>query len=168
MIGRAYDALVRSLVWFAGVCVVAMFVIVAFDVTMRSLGFRPPAGSVAVAEYLLIYATLAVAPYLVRLRRHVFVEMLVAQMSPGIRHVFGRLVALAAAGASFVAAYYGGTLLHEALLSGEMDIRGIDMPQWLQYLPLPVGFALCGIEFARFAVTRHPLYADGPDLPAGH
>jgi TRAP-type C4-dicarboxylate transport system permease small subunit len=168
VIGRAHDALVRGLVVLAGLCVVAMFAIVAFDVTVRSLGYRPPAGSVAVAEYLLIYATLAVAPHLVRLRRHVFVEMLVAQMPPGARYAFGKLVALAAAGASFVAAYYSGTLLYEALLSGEMDIRGIDLPQWLQYLPLPVGFALCGIEFARFAVTRRPLYADGQDLPAGH
>ncbi len=44
----------------------------------------------------------------------------------------------------------------EAIETGNLDVRGIDMPYWLQFLPMPFGYALVGLEFVMFlAGLRH-------------
>jgi hypothetical protein len=32
-----------------------------------------------------------------------------------------------------------------------LEIRSFEMPKWLLYVPLPIGFLLLGIEFVRLA-----------------
>jgi hypothetical protein len=41
-------------------------------------------------------------------------------------------------------------LFREAVESGFYDEQGVDMPYWSLYLPIPVGFGLVAIEFARY------------------
>ena len=65
------------------------------------------------------------------------------------------------AGICFVWAWYGAGLLVEQFgdpmaydeLRAQFDIRS-----WVGTLPFPVGFALIGLEFLRFAFTREPMH----------
>ena len=155
---RAYNACLFGLAGLAGVSVVAMFVLVIVDVTIRTSGISPPAGIQAIVEYLVLYFTMFAAPYVVRRRGHVFIEMLVSLLGPGTQRVFGRIVATACGAVSALSAFYGGSLVIGALHSGEMDIRAIDIPLWLLYVPLPIGFAFIAVEFGIFAVSRDGFY----------
>ncbi len=160
LVVKAYDRLIVGLAALAGFSILAMFVIVVADVTLRSSGMRPPRWSVPVTEYLLVYFTMAAAPYLVRRRRHVFVEFLVQQFHPDVQRVFGRIVALFCAAVALVATYFTAQLVHESVLSGEIDLRAIDIPIWLLYAPMPVGFFLTSVEFAIAALSRGGLYSE--------
>jgi hypothetical protein len=41
---------------------------------------------------------------------------------------------------------------------GELDVRGIDMPYWLQFLPLPLCFLLIALEFCMYIAGLRSYY----------
>ena len=60
--------------------------------------------------------------------------------------------------------YYGTILTWETLLSGDLDIRSFEFPRWLVYLPMPIGFALLAVEFARLLLGFDSLYDDAQSV----
>lgn len=164
MVARAYNRLLFGLAWIAGASIMAMFIVVVVDVAIRAAGLQPPRWSVPVTEYLILYFTMAAAPYVVRVRGHVFVEMLVAQLPLRARDLFGRFIALVCAAASLIATYYGAVLVMEAVGRGSMDIRAIDIPLWILYAPLPVGFLLVAVEFVITAFGARSLYVEQSEI----
>ena len=155
---RAYARLLLGLFVMSGAAIFGIFAAVVADVTIRALGFNPPAWTVPVSEYLLLYFTMAAAPWLVRKRGHVYVEILASQLPDRLRFLYGKIVALACCAASVVATWYGWTLFSGGLVSGELDMRAIDIPGWVIYVPLPIGFALIAIEFLGIAIGATALY----------
>lgn len=164
MLARAYNSLLYGLALIAGVSIMAMFVVVVLDVAIRATGLQPPRWSVPVTEYLILYFTMAAAPYVLRVRGHVFVEMLVAQLPLRARDAFGRVVAVVCLGASLVAAWYSLELLWEGIERGRVDIRAIDIPLWLLYLPLPVGFVMIAAEFLLLTFGPRSLYLEQSEV----
>jgi TRAP-type C4-dicarboxylate transport system permease small subunit len=153
-----YDWCLYGLAALAAAAVLAMFVLVVVDVTIRATGFDPPAGIQAVVEYLVLYFTMFAAPYVLRRRAHVFIELLVGLLGPRARAVFGRIVAAVCGAVSLLMAYYGWRLVADAWISGDLDIRSIDIPMWLLYVPLPIGFVFIAVEFLIFAADPDGLY----------
>ena len=49
-------------------------------------------------------------------------------------------------------------LLWGAIQSGDMDVRGISVMQWMLYLPMPLAFLLVAIEFGRFLTGIDDMY----------
>ena len=39
-----------------------------------------------------------------------------------------------------------------------MDLRTVDMPQWVIYLPMPICFTLVAVEFTRFLLGFDDMY----------
>ena len=74
------------------------------------------------------------------------------------RFVLERLIYLACAAVSLTLAYFGMKIGAESLASGETDIRSIDMPRWILFSSIGIGFALIGIEFVLLIVGRGSLY----------
>ncbi len=72
---RAYDAFIEGLAGVAGLLIAAMCGLIVWDVAARNLGLQPPASTVALTEYGLLYFTMAAAPWLVRRRGHIVVEI---------------------------------------------------------------------------------------------
>ena len=57
-----------GLVLFASALIAADCLLIVVDVSLRNLGMQPPAYTVALTEYSLLYMTMAAAPWLVRER----------------------------------------------------------------------------------------------------
>ena len=55
--------------------------------------------------------------------------------------------------------YYGFIEFLDALKSGEIDIRSIDTPKWILFLPFPLGFSLVAIEFGRYLLGFDSYYS---------
>ena len=149
MIARAYDGLIRGLAGFAGLLIATLCLLVAWDVVARNLGFQPPASTVALTEYALLYFTMAAAPWLVRMRGHIVVEVLYQRVPPALRHWLDRLVLLLCTTVCVMVAVLAAGLALEAFQRGEIDVRSLDTPRWLLFLPLVIGFALMATEFLR-------------------
>lgn len=164
MIRRAYDVLIHGLAGFAGALIGGLCLLIAWDVIARNLGLQPPASTVALTEYALLYFTMAAAPYLVRVRGHILVEVLYRRVGAAQRRWLDRAVLTLCVVICAVMASLAGMLAVEAWSRGEIDVRSLDTPRWLLFLPLVVGFGLMGAEFLRLLVQGESLAgAQRPD-----
>lgn len=155
---RGYDALVAAAWWFAIFCAGAMLVLIVADVSLRIAGFRPPAATIGLVEYSLLYLAMLSAPRLVREGQHIVVETIIGALAGWARLVLEKLIYAAAAVTCTVLGYAAFVLTMENVQRGTLDLRGIDLPSWLLPLPIAVGCALCAVEFLRFLFTRHSFY----------
>ena len=80
-------------------------------------------------------------------------------LPPGIRAALAKLVYLVCALVSFLFAYLCWGIFWAYVQGGELDVRGVDMPYWLQFLPLPLCFALIGLEFCIYLSGRRSYYS---------
>lgn len=151
---RGYDRLVIAMAMAGCVLLAAMFVMIIYDVTVRTAGLTPPAMTSAVSEYFMLYVTMLAAPYLVRIKAHVAVESITLVMPAAAMPWLSRLVCLVCIAVSVLLAWYSADAIGEVVASGEVDIRSIIVPKWVLFAPLPIGFALCAVEFARYLMAR--------------
>ena len=156
----AYDFLVRALAALAGIMIAAASVLIVVDVSIRTAGVPPPAYTIAVVEYGLLYITMFTAPMLVRTRGHVYVDAIVAHLPPVLEVVVAKSTCLVAIVTSLVIVYFSFELLVESYQAGYFDERGVDVPQWLLYVPMPIGFALVAVEFTRLLFARELMHRD--------
>jgi TRAP-type C4-dicarboxylate transport system permease small subunit len=155
---RGYDALVTAAWWGAMLCASAMLLLIVADVSLRIAGFRPPAATIGLVEYSLLYLAMLSAPRLVRDGQHIVVETVVGALSGWPRLVLEKAIYLAAAVTCAVLGTAAWILTSEKVASGTLDLRGIDLPSWLLPAPIALGCALCAVEFLRFLLTRHSFY----------
>ena len=82
---RAYDALLYTMAFLAAASLVWLMVSVVVSVAMRNFGVQPFAWLFTSAEYGLLYMTMLGAPWLVRERGHVHIELVTAALPPPVR-----------------------------------------------------------------------------------
>jgi TRAP-type C4-dicarboxylate transport system permease small subunit len=147
------------LAWGACAVIPVLCAMIVVDVSMRTLGANPPLWTSSVVEYALLYVTMLPAAWLVRERGHVAIEALVAALPRVLQTLLAYFVYLVCTVVSLLCAWFSWGLLVEALESGALDVRGVDMPTWLQYLPMFVGFTLVGLEFLMFLLGQRRYYS---------
>ena len=156
---RQLGIIVRALAWFACALIPCMFTMIVIDVSIRSLGFRPPLFTSSVVEYALLYLAMCSAPWLAREKGHVVIEALITVMPNFIRVPLAKIVYLTTATACFLFAYLCWGIFADYWVGGQLDVRGVDMPYWLQFLPLPICFALVGLEFIMYLIGVRSYYS---------
>lgn len=156
----AYDWLINALAVLAALSIALVFVLIVANVTVRALGFSPPSFTLAVVEYALLYMTMFAAPYLLRKKGHVLIDALTSRMPPRMAWASAKFAYLLSIACALVFVWFGSELLLHAIQSGRMDERGIDIPVWLLYLPIPIGFTFVATEFMRYLLGRDTLYTD--------
>lgn len=155
-----YDRLVAALAVMAGAAIAGAFLLIIFDVTIRTVGLRAPAVTSAAVEYILLYFTLLSAPYLVRQKSHVLIDAFVTRLKGRVRWAVEKLVYLICIATALTFAYIGFELLMDALRYDQIEERSVDVPLWIGYGPLAPIFTLIAIEFARLLITGGSLYTD--------
>ncbi|MGI9289683.1 MAG: TRAP transporter small permease [Gammaproteobacteria bacterium] len=151
-ISRSYDRLIDSLATFAGLIIAAVCLLIIYDVIARNLGLQPPASTVALTEYALLYFTMAAAPWLVRTRGHIVVEVLHARFTGNVRRIADLFILFVCISVSISICVLAGILALEGWQRGEIEIRSLEMPRWLLFAPMCIGFALMAVEFVRIAI----------------
>ncbi len=164
---RVYDRLIRMLAFLASILIGAVFVLIVVDVSMRTAGMRPPIFSSALSEYSLIYVTMLAAPWLVRERGHVRIDSFISFVSPTGRRLIERFLIVICIALCLSAAYLSAEFAVEFWSVGEIDIRSIEIPRALLFVPLVVGFSLCATEFLRLLLIGEILTAQRDGQQAG-
>ncbi|MGJ8604568.1 MAG: TRAP transporter small permease [Marivita sp.] len=147
---RAYDALLYTMAFIAAITLVWLMVSVVTSVVMRNLGFQPFAWLFTSAEYGILYMTMLGAPWLVREKGHVHIELVTAALPSAVRRVVSRLVALVCVAVSLTLAWYGLELFLTNIERNDFDVRAYYYPRWLLTITFPIAFSVMAIEFARF------------------
>lgn len=159
LISKAYVAFIQALAGLACGLLAAVFLMIVYDVSVRTLGFQPPYWVSALTEYALLFMTMLAAPWLVRRKSHVFVTSLISVLPALFRLVAAKAVYLACIVICLAISYYAAVMGIEAFELGEYDVRSIDMPRWLLFASLPVGLTLSAVEFARYLFGPDDMYA---------
>lgn len=151
----------------AGTILAVVSVFIIYDVVLRNMYISPPAWAFPSIEYGLLYATMLAAPWLVRTRGHVMIEVVHQQLPPRFQRRLEKLVYVICIAICAVLSVFLVDLLVKAYQSGEVDVRAIDIPHTFIYWPMLIGFILMGCEFLRFLVGKDSLYHRSTIRPEG-
>jgi len=159
MIDTYYSRLLRFMAALAAIYIGLMMVAIVYSVLFRSIGLEYSSYSFVFIEYGFIYTLMLGAPWLVRQRGHVYIEIITAAVSVPVRNVLSRIVAALCFVVCLVLAFYAGALALEDYVTGELDVRGSrDIPRWIVMIAMPVGFGFMSLEFLRFVFGRETMH----------
>ena len=155
---KAYNSLLQGMAVLSGVLIFASFLMIVVDVSMRIVGLKPPLFTVATVEYILLWFTMLAAPWLARIKGHVFIDAVTQFLPSSIKAVVAKIVHTICVVSCSIYAVHSYLLFDYAWERGLVDLRTVDMPQWIIYLPMPICFALVAIEFTRFLLGFDDMY----------
>ena len=134
----------------AGCLMVAMMATIFLDVVLRNLGYQSSAHFFTFSEYALLMMPCLGAPWLVREKGHVYVEILLMQLAPPLRRRFTFAIGIACIAVCATLAWYGFEVTLRNYLLNDVDVRSMDMPRWMVVMFIPIAFSMMAVEFARF------------------
>ena len=161
---KTYNAILSGFKVGAEIVIFLIFVLIVADVFVRLAGLQPSTYTLGIVEYGLLWFTMLGAPWLVRLKGHVFVDSMIQLLPAAIQRGLAKLVYLLCICVALLFCYYSWVLLLEAVQSGETDIRGEDMPLWLLLVPMPVSFLMVAIEFVRYLAGMDTMYSSRSEV----
>ena len=151
-VAKGYDAVLHGMAYLAAFLMVAMMAVITLDVILRNLGYQSSAHFFTFTEYALLIVPCLGAPWLVREKGHIYIEILLMALSPRVRARFTLLIGLVCIVVCAVVAWYGFTVTLNDFLQNEKDVRSLDMPRWIVVGFIPLGFGMMGLEFLRFVL----------------
>jgi TRAP-type C4-dicarboxylate transport system permease small subunit len=154
---QVYDAVIDGLAWLCGAALSAVFVLIVVSVTGRSLGVEPD-WILPTTEYAMLFIGTLGAPWLLRERGHIVIDVVRLEMSPKARRVMAMIVAAVSTVLFIVLVYFAIAVLRHTW--GEYEMRAYMMPKALLVAPVAVCFALLAIGFFRALIGYADLYED--------
>jgi len=151
-IRHSYNAILYSMAGLAGLLMVAMMVTIVIDVILRNLGFQSSSVFFTFSEYSLLLIPCLGAPWLVREKGHVYVEILLMYLRPRARMRATQAIGVASIIVCLVLAWYGFEVTLRDFAENRQDTRVFDTPRWMLVVWIPLSFMMMAIEFARFLV----------------
>ncbi|MEL6232854.1 MAG: TRAP transporter small permease subunit [Pseudomonadota bacterium] len=155
---RIIDAICNLLAILAGAYLVLIMFGIVFQASARSFGYSGSSHIFTFSEFGLLYIVMAASPWLVRVRGHVFIELLSAAVPAAYTRPYSRVVAALCALICLVLVYYAGLNTARAYRFGDADMRSLDMPKYLLLGAMPICFALMAINFLRFVFGKEMLH----------
>jgi TRAP-type C4-dicarboxylate transport system permease small subunit len=140
--------------YIAAFLMAAMMVVIFLDVVLRNLGYQSSAHFFTFTEYALLMVPCLGAPWLVREKGHIYVEILLMALNPRRRAMLTWIVGAACVVVCAVIAWYGFKVTISDFLQNEKDVRSLDMPRWMVVGFIPLAFSMMAFEFLRFLVRR--------------
>src|SRR5687767_11759233 len=104
---RVYDAVLYGMAWLAGALIALMMFAITADVVLRNLGYQSSAHIFSFTEYALLVVPCLGAPWLVREKGHVYVEIIFMYLSPRRRAALRKVIAVLCIAVCLVLAWYG-------------------------------------------------------------
>ena len=156
-----WGKVLAGLMGIAAIYVTLIMFAIVYASGFRYLGFSYSPLTIPFIEYGFIYILFLGSPFLVRMRGHVYIEMLTAALGDLQRLIVSRLICLLAGGVCLTWAWYTGLLFlerYEDIMAYDELRAQWDIPLWISTLPFPIGFFLMAIEFFRFVFIAEPMH----------
>jgi len=161
---KAYDGVVLGMAALAAFLMAAMMVVICLDVLLRNLGYQSSAHFFTFTEYALLMVPCMGAPWLVREKGHIYVEIMLMTLGERARARMTVAIGLVCIALCLVLAWYGFGIAWQDFVRSEKDVRSLDMPRWMVVVWIPIGFFLMAVEFARYLWRRENFLAPLQDI----
>ncbi|MBK19495.1 MAG: hypothetical protein CMM52_11735 [Rhodospirillaceae bacterium] len=156
---KGYNHALHGMAALAGIVIFAAFAMIVVDVLMRIVGLEPFVFILTTVEYILLWFTMLAAPYLLRIKGHVFIDAVTQFLPPKIKWSVAKLVYILGITACLIYGYHLVILLIESIQSGELDMRSFEIPIWILFLPMPFCYFMCAVEFCRYLIGIDDMYS---------
>jgi C4-dicarboxylate transporter, DctQ subunit len=153
-IARVYDGLIYAMAWFAGALMAFMFLAIVIDVLLRNLGLQSSAHLFTFTEYALLMTPCFGAPWLVREKGHVFVEIGLNSLSAVWRQRALIGIGITCILVCLIMAWFGFEVTLRNFMLNDKDVRSFDAPRWLLVICIPISFLFMATEFLRHLLRR--------------
>ena len=167
VISKAHLWLIHKLMVLSGIVVFAIFVLIVVDVGLNLLKLPAWQGTLGAVEYGMLWFTMLAAPWLARIKGHVFIDAITQLLNPSIQQYTAKFAYTVAICGSALSGYYSTELLWESYVDEQIDERGIELMNWWLYAPMPIGFFLVSIEFIRYLIGFDDMYGSRTDVKEG-
>lgn len=155
---RILDYISNLLAAIAGAYLVAIMFGIVFQATARSFGFSGSSHVFTFSEFGLLYIVMFASPWLVRLKGHVYIELLSAALPARVRPTYSRMVAVLCIVICLFLMWYSLQNTMKAYRFGDAEMRSLDMPKWLLLGAMPLCFGLMALNFLRFVFGRETIH----------
>jgi TRAP-type C4-dicarboxylate transport system permease small subunit len=159
MIGKFYRGFLYLMAGVAGFMLIWLMFSVITSVLMRNAGLQPFAWLFTSSEYAILYMTMLGAPWLVREKGHVHIELVTAALPAPARRVVSRGVAALCVLVCVILAWKGAELFLGNIARNDLDVRAYYFPKWILTIAFPVSFGLMAIEFSRFVFGKDLMHS---------
>jgi TRAP-type C4-dicarboxylate transport system permease small subunit len=149
LLTRTYDGLIYGMAILAAALLVAVMLTICLDVFIRNLDRQPSAHFFTLSEYALLLIPCLGAPWLVREKGHIYIEILLMQLPASGRKQFIRLIGVACVLVCALLAWYGADVAFKDWTQGNKDVRSFDAPRWVIVMWIPISFAFMATECLR-------------------
>lgn len=150
ILGKLYLNVLYAMAGIAGFMLMWLMVSVITSVVMRNAGLQPFAWLFTSSEYAILYMTMLGAPWLVREKGHVHIELVTAALPGPVRRIVSRVVAALCVVVSVILAWKGAELFLGNITRNDLDVRAYYFPKWMLTIAFPLSFGLMAVEFSRF------------------
>ena len=156
---RLYTGIVNLMALIAAVMLVWLMISVILAVVMRNAGVQPFAWLFTSSEYAILYMTMLGAPWLVREKGHVHIELVTAALPGRLRRAVSRSVAALCVIVSAILAWKAAELFLGNIARNDLDVRAYYVPKWILTIAFPISFGLMAVEFSRFVFGRDLMHS---------
>ena len=140
--GFSFDRIVHASLMVAAALVIFDMLALTVDVLMRFLFSVTWTGLPEITEYSLLWMTFLGTTWVMRINRHIRVELLIRRLAPqrrAILDVVGFIMTVLTLG---VIAWYGGALVVGDFLTGKVVASILRPPAWTVELVIPAGLVM--------------------------
>ncbi|WP_371346025.1 TRAP transporter small permease subunit [Ancylobacter sp. IITR112] len=151
---RAVDLLSKVAALLAGLLLIAAMLVICEMIFLRYV-FRAP--TIWQTDFVVFTATAAMflgAPYVLKTRGHVGVDVIELSLAPRPRRVLGILGALLGLLFAVLMTIASTIFFHEAYVNEWRTSTVAAITLWIPLLPLPVSFALLSLQYVAELIRR--------------
>jgi TRAP-type C4-dicarboxylate transport system permease small subunit len=149
---RLLDRIEDALAVVAAALLLIAVLMVSVEVGARYFFNNPLSWTFEVTEYFLLYIPCLGMGWLARQDGHVSIDVVTARLREPLRGRLARLVALCVSAACLFVAAWGAIATWESYQKAARIEAILQTPQFLIYAAIPLGFFICGLEYARKAL----------------
>jgi C4-dicarboxylate transporter DctQ subunit len=150
----ALDFLIDALALVAAALLCALVALITVDVMARYLRWFSLAWGLEASEYMLYAITFLGAPWVLRERGHIAIELVVERLSGRARRLAARAVDALGALVCAVLFLFACVVLWRSYESGTMVHKSFVFPEWLVYVGMPPVFLLLVVLYLRALAHR--------------
>jgi TRAP-type C4-dicarboxylate transport system permease small subunit len=148
-LGALYDRLLAALGLVPGVMVALIGLGTCADVLLRNLGSSGLYGMLEIVEYSLLILVMAGAGYVMRINRHVTVDILTDALPRFLARPAAIATALLSTVFCAIFLWYSIATVLDTYQSGALVQKTFNIPEWVPILAIPLGFLFLTIETVR-------------------
>lgn len=142
-----YGRLLDTLVLAACLLLFIMTIMIGADVVSRNIGGGGIPVSNELSEDILYLMTLLAAPWLLRQGQHIRVDIILRTLPVRVAWLLEWAGDIVGFFCCLYFVWYGLLITAASYSAGSINIKTLVTPEWWTLAPLPLGFALLGIEF---------------------